>query len=347
MAAGGIKRLAPEWAARVLVLGLALGLPLGLLAARWVGTAGDSRVEIHARVAETGGFSPANLSATVGQPLALRLVSDDVQHGFALGQSEAPALDLAPGQPVETTLLFDQPGKYVYYCTRWCGLGHWRMRGTIEVSPAEGAPAGTAEPVPVPLYVSLGLDLDAPHPAPAEALPQRQPSAAAGAASGVTLPSVFLDQQAMRAQSPAAVWQALRAQPANAALDDAAVWDLVAWVWQQQATSASLAEGRALYAQNCAACHGEAGGGDGVMAPALAQGAHSAEMAFGAHTVAPANFTNPALMLGASPAILQGKILRGGMGTGMPYWGPIVTEAQTWSLVDYLWTFQFRYSEAP
>lgn len=27
--------------------------------------------------------------------------------------------------------------------------------------------------------------------------------------------------------------------------------------------------------------------------------------------------------------MLQGKILRGGMGTGMPYWGPIFTEEQT------------------
>jgi hypothetical protein len=25
----------------------------------------------------------------------------------------------------------------------------------------------------------------------------------------------------------------------------------------------------------------------------------------------------------------------------MPYWGPIFTDDQTWSLVDYLWTFQF------
>ena len=47
-------------------------------------------------------------------------------------------------------------------------------------------------------------------------------------------------------------------------------------------------------------------------------------------------------MLGANSAILQGKIVRGGMGTGMPYWGPIFTEAQTWVLIGYLWTFQFE-----
>jgi len=44
---------------------------------------------------------------------------------------------------------------------------------------------------------------------------------------------------------------------------------------------------------------------------------------------------------------MQGKIIRGGMGTGMPYWGPIFTEAQTWALVDYLWSFTFDYQEAP
>jgi hypothetical protein len=45
--------------------------------------------------------------------------------------------------------------------------------------------------------------------------------------------------------------------------------------------------------------------------------------------------------LGRSSATLQGKIMRGGMGTGMPYWGPIFTEAQTWALVDVLWDFVF------
>ncbi len=47
----------------------------------------------------------------------------------------------------------------------------------------------------------------------------------------------------------------------------------------------------------------------------------------------PADFTNPKRMLGASPALLQGKILRGGMGTGMPMWGSIFTEEQIWDLV--------------
>jgi mono/diheme cytochrome c family protein len=57
----------------------------------------------------------------------------------------------------------------------------------------------------------------------------------------------------------------------------------------------------------------------------------------------PADLADPARMLAASPALLQGKILRGGMGTGMPSWGPIFTDGQTWDLVSYLYTLQFEY----
>ncbi len=67
----------------------------------------------------------------------------------------------------------------------------------------------------------------------------------------------------------------------------------------------------------------------------------------GHETVKPADFTDPKTMLGASPALLQGKILRGGMGTGMPYWGPIFTDEQTWALVAYLQSFQFQLEKKP
>jgi mono/diheme cytochrome c family protein len=57
----------------------------------------------------------------------------------------------------------------------------------------------------------------------------------------------------------------------------------------------------------------------------------------------PVDFTNSTRMLSASPALLQGKILRGGMGTGMPMWGSILTEEQIWDLIAYLYSFQFEY----
>jgi mono/diheme cytochrome c family protein len=134
----------------------------------------------------------------------------------------------------------------------------------------------------------------------------------------------------------------LRERATTQALSDQQVWDLVAAAWHSNRTPARLAEGRQLYAANCAACHGETGRGDGVMATSLQKAAPSDMPGMPGHdTVKPIDFTDGKIMPGANSAILQGKIIRGGMGTGMPYWGPIFTESQIWALVDYLWTFQF------
>ena len=315
-----------EHAARLFVVGLAIGLPAALLGAR---LRAPQAVELHVAMAEDQGWTPADLTVKAGQPLRLRLTSDDVLHGFAVGQMDWPAIDVKPGEWSETTLTFEQPGKYTFYCTRWCGPGHWRMRGTIEVTGGDGTPqAGPATP---PLYATLGLDLDAPHPAPI--IPGRRPSAERGAQIQISVPSQFRRADFYRATSPSDAYQALRTDPAAAGLSDEEVWDQVARVWAQNTSASAISEARQLYARNCAACHGETGQGDGVMAAALGQATE-----FSRDTKKPVNFTHPDL-LGASPALLQGKIIRGGMGTGMPYWGPIFTEAQTWALVSYLYTF--------
>jgi mono/diheme cytochrome c family protein/plastocyanin len=330
------RRITGEYAARLIVIGILIGLPLAALVARWLKPA----TEIRARAAEAGGWTPADLIIPAGQPLHLRLTSDDVVHGFAVGQSDTPALEVLPGKVIETTLVFDEPGKYVYYCTRWCGLGHWRMRGTIEVTGLEA----DSEAAPQPLYAQLGLKIDEPH--AAEIVPGARPSASRGAKFGGSIPAAFLNLDYYRAHAPVEAWRDLRAESNTTGLNDDEVWDLVAFVWQSGTSEVDLAEGQGLYAANCTACHGEGGAGDGIAAQALAKDEHAAQTEFGGHTVAPANFTDASNMLGASPALLQGKIVRGGMGTGMPYWGPIFTEAQTWALVDYLWTFVFDYQEA-
>jgi mono/diheme cytochrome c family protein len=327
-----------ERAARLFVLGLLIGIPLAVLLARWVAPVlGAGRwVTIHARMPETGGWAPADLSIPAGAPLHLKLVSDDVVHSFAIGQSDKPAIDLYPGEAVETTLVFDQPGKYTFYCTRWCGASHWRMRGTIEVTGESGQP-DSEEP---PLYTRLGIDIDAPH--PAGLVPVRRPSARRAANLGTEVPESYLSLDYLRRNSPADAWRDLRGEKFSEDLSDEQVWDLVALIWQLNTNPQALEAGRELYAQNCAACHGETGAGDGVIAPSLSAESH-AESEFSHDIQEPADFTDAESLLGASPALLQGKIVRGGMGTGMPYWGPVLTEEQTWALVDYLWSFQFDY----
>ena len=298
-------------------------------------------ITLHARMAETGGWTPENLTVQVGEPLHLRLTSDDVTHSFAIGQSDQPAVDVIPGEMTEVTLLFDRPGKYTFYCTRWCSVNHWRMRGTIEVT----GPATTTETGKSPLYVTLGLDIDAKH--QAYIIPTQIPSALRGALLNQSLPAEYVSREYYLAHTPLELWQALRGEPAYKQLNDQDVWDLVAWVWQSNTTPQELLEGEQLYSTNCAACHGQGGAGDGIFAfPALTPTSLPSGEGQGVR-VPPANFTDPSQMLSASPAHLQGKIIRGGMGTGMPYWGPIFTEDQTWALVAYLWSFQLEMEKKP
>jgi mono/diheme cytochrome c family protein/plastocyanin len=293
---------------------------------------------IHARVAENGGWSPDVIKAEIGQPLHLKVTSDDVVHGFAVGQMDMDAVDVEPGKVTDLTLSFDRPGIYTFYCTRWCGLNHWRMRGTIEVAGGSDSP----EPASVPLYVSLNLDIDTPHDAPI--IPNTQPSVSSGQQIAAQLQITnYQSPEYYRSHSPYQVFNEL----SDPSLTEAQRWDIVAYIWQTNTTQESLANGKQLYAQNCAACHGENGAGDGVFADDLqAVGDASMQSMTGAMDMVmqvPVDFTDPKRMLGASPALLQGKILRGGMGTGMPMWGSIFTEEQIWDLIAYIYSFQFEY----
>jgi mono/diheme cytochrome c family protein/plastocyanin len=319
-----------ELSARLLIFTgilLALGAPLYF----WAQTP-----LIHARIAEDGGWSPDVIHAEVGQPLHLKLTSDDVVHGFAVGQMDMGSVDVMPGKVTDITLTFDKPGIYTFYCTRWCGLNHWRMRGTIEVN---GSPSDP-EPATIPLYVSLNLAIDAPHDSPV--IPEQTPSASRGRDLIANSP-ILQSFNYYLTHSPYEAFSDL----SDTSLTESRRWDMVAYIWQSNTTPESLANGKQLYAQNCAACHGETGAGDGVFADDLAQAGEDSmqtmngTISMGMQT--PIDFTDPRRMLGASPALLQGKILRGGMGTGMPMWGVIFTEEQIWDLIAYIYSFQFEY----
>ena len=85
----------------------------------------------------------------------------------------------------------------------------------------------------------------------------------------MTVPAEYLTNEFYRSHNPAEAWKQLRAEPFTRGLDDAQVWDLVAHVWGSNTTAQALETGKKLFAQNCAACHGETGAGDGVMAGSL------------------------------------------------------------------------------
>ncbi len=325
-------RVKAEKHARWFLLGLLLALLVTIIIA-W-GKQHLQRQMLYARMPEAGGWSQDTLRVPAGETLRLRLRAEDVVHGFAIGQSGEAGVVLYPGQPVDIDLRFTKPGIYTFYCTRWCGPNHWRMRGTIVVSGDQPPSAATPQP---PLFVVQGIDIDAPHPAPV--IPtEGTPSPKRGANLADRLPASYRTQTYYRTHSPAQTWQSLRTEPDLANLDDTAIWDLVAYIWQQAIPRQSLAQGAELYAQNCAACHGTQGRGDGP----FGQPDTSGNLA---NFVPPPDFSDPVFALGASPALWQGKILRGGMGTGMPSWGTIFTTEESWMLTNYLWTFSILANE--
>jgi mono/diheme cytochrome c family protein len=198
------------------------------------------------------------------------------------------------------------------------------MRGTIEVTGEGDGETAVDQSISPPLYVELELDIDAPH--TVDVLLDNLPSATRGETLNADIPSSYLSRDVYLTQPPFEVWQALRLEPETAALTDNDLWDLVAAIWQSQTTDEKLQLGQTLYNQNCAACHGNTGAGDGV---------------FGQEFDQATDFTDAEIMLGASTAVFDGKIRRGGMGTGMPYWGTIFTDYEIEAIIDYLWTFQF------
>ena len=91
-----------------------------------------------------------------------------------------------------------------------------------------------------------------------------------------------------------------------------------------QGTPPQPATGQALYAQNCAPCHGQTGKGDGPSAPGLSVPA----TAFADYnTIARLSFTE-----------MFSVTKTGRMARMMPPWGGRMTDPQIWDAVGYAWT---------
>lgn len=348
--------------ALLIVLAVLLGVPTGLFGYQAMRTraAGVRVIDIIARAPESGGFSPDHLQLRVGETVRLRISSPDVVHGLTIPGLGVNVDEIYPGKVVEVDLMPTKSGRYAFACTRWCGVDHWRMRGVIDVvNPTPPSPflegkrevaspelegelgsahaAGEGAGGEIPFYQQLGIDLDAKlhtaHPTPSA-----EASIGAGAALDARLPENMADPAKRRALAPVDAFHELRADPANAALSDDDVWNLVAWAWLKDTGPEALARAETLYTRDCAACHGPDGKGDG---PA---GANLAGMAKMDPTMpkGPADFTDAGMMLAASDALLQGKLLRGGMGTGMPEFGSLYTDEELWAMIAYLRTFLFK-----
>jgi high-affinity iron transporter len=81
------------------------------------------------------------------------------------------------------------------------------------------------------------------------------------------------------------------------------------------------ANGRALFVQKCALCHGMHADGRGVRQHGLSN--------------KPADFTSQTWRSGVTPSSVYRVLREGEQGTSMPAW-PSLSEGQTWDLVAYV-----------
>jgi mono/diheme cytochrome c family protein len=332
-----------ELLAIIIVLAVLIAFPASLFSYQGLRTHPDGVhvILLRASSPNNGDWQPKNITVKLGERVRLRLEATDVVHGLTIPDLGIAVDEIVPGHVKEVEFVVTKAGRFPFACTRWCSVDHWRMRGVLEVVD----PAQAASPLPAqasaPLFQQMRIDIDAPH--LAENAPQQAPSADRGAGLNVAVPAELQDINYLRTHAPSGDFTRLRADARYTTLTDDQLWDLVTFSWLDTVGKASLERGQKLYKRDCAACHGETGKGDGtagrnlpglsVMEPQLRKG--------------PADFTNSTTMLGASDILLQGKILRGGMGTGMPEWGSLYTEQQMWDVINYIRSFVFRVHTAP
>ncbi len=77
-------------------------------------------------------FSPNQITLKKGEPVTLRLTTEDVKHGFFSKALQLDA-DLVPGNTTEVTITPQTAGTFITICDNFCGSGHGNMKMTIVV----------------------------------------------------------------------------------------------------------------------------------------------------------------------------------------------------------------------
>ena len=76
------------------------------------------------------------LRLPVGKPVKVRLRSHDVLHSFSIPAFRTKQ-DIIPGVTLGTQFTPTEIGEFEIACAELCGLGHYKMRGTVKIMPQE------------------------------------------------------------------------------------------------------------------------------------------------------------------------------------------------------------------
>jgi cytochrome c oxidase subunit II len=109
--------------------GLAVALLTGVVGTHRAFAAQPRVVEI---TAKRFGFVPDQITLKKGEPVTLRLHSDDVTHGFFMRKLKIDA-EVEPGKTTDITITPEVAGSYTTICDHFCGANHGNMKMTIVV----------------------------------------------------------------------------------------------------------------------------------------------------------------------------------------------------------------------
>ncbi len=109
--------------------GLAVALVGGVTMTRRAYAAEPRLVEI---TAKRFGFVPEQITLKKGEPVTLRLHSEDVTHGFFMRKLKIDA-EVEAGKTTDVTITPEVAGSYTTICDHFCGANHGNMKMTIVV----------------------------------------------------------------------------------------------------------------------------------------------------------------------------------------------------------------------
>lgn len=81
------------------------------------------------------GYEPSSLRLEPGVRYRFRIMAMDAMHGASMNFGSASRIIRCPARTlVEQEMSFSRPGKFLVYCTVYCGEGHDLMHSTIVVA---------------------------------------------------------------------------------------------------------------------------------------------------------------------------------------------------------------------
>ena len=77
-------------------------------------------------------FSPSEITLKKGEPVILRLTTEDRTHGFLLKPFKIDT-DIPPGKVTDIAVTPTATGQYLVICDHYCGTGHGNMHMKLTV----------------------------------------------------------------------------------------------------------------------------------------------------------------------------------------------------------------------